>query len=298
MSRQSQQDMELPRCPPETIPDIHPILEYRASSQLKARYEEMKQVFQVPWMGVVTMAYAHYPTFYGTLWEGVRKLCASSAYVMASRQLRSFVEKSVVVLAPPPVEARLASAGYAPREIDDIRAVLEIFSHGNFPYLVLATIVRDLLEGGEMSTERKASKSVNRHAPDVDVPFVLMEPHHADAPTRAIYEDIKATLKLPFVNTDYRALARWPSYFAMAWGDLRHVVGTAPYEALVQEIHGRAVAAARGLPNPGRLTGVGLRAAAARDASLEEVLEVSRLFQWLLPGLVANVAYFRHQFRR
>ncbi|MBI1985188.1 MAG: hypothetical protein HYS64_00615 [Rhodospirillales bacterium] len=45
MSRQSQQDMELPRCPPETIPDIHPILEYRASSQLKARYEEMKRVF-------------------------------------------------------------------------------------------------------------------------------------------------------------------------------------------------------------------------------------------------------------
>ncbi len=298
MSRKTRQDMELPRCPPATVPDIHPVPEYRAGSQLRARYEEMKQVFQVPWMGVVTMAYAHYPTFYDTLWESVRKLCASSAYVMASRQLRSFVEKAVVDLAPPPVEARLASAGYAPREIDDIRAVLEIFSHGNFPYLVLATIVRDLLEGGEMSTERKASKSVNRHAPDVDVPFVLMEPHHADAPTRAIYEDIKATLKLPFVNTDYRALARWPSYFAMAWSDLEHVVGTAPYEALVQEIHGRTVAAARGLPNPGRLTGAALRAAAARDASLEEVLEVSRLFQWLLPGLVANVAYFRHQLRR
>jgi len=32
-----------------------------------------------------------------------------------------------------------------------------------------------------------------------------------------------------------------------------------------------------------------------RDAPLEEVLQMSRLFQWLLPGLVTNIAYFRAQ---
>ncbi len=31
------------------------------------------------------------------------------------------------------------------------------------------------------------------------------------------------------------------------------------------------------------------------DASLEEVTQVCRLFQWLLPGPIVNVAYFRHQ---
>jgi len=36
-----------------------------------------------------------------------------------------------------------------------------------------------------------------------------MEHHHVDEPTVAVYEDIKAVLKLPFVNTDYRAFARW-----------------------------------------------------------------------------------------
>lgn len=286
---------QLPRRAPESIPPIHPVPEYLAAGELKAQYEDMKNVFQVPWMGVVTMAYAHYPTFYDTLWDGARKLCGSCAYVKAFQQLRAFVENAVAALSPPPIAARLAATGYAPREIDDIRAMIEIFSHGNYPYLLLATLVRDLLEGGEMSSESKAPKFVNRHAPEVHVPLVLVESHHADAPTRAVYEDIKAALKLPFVNTDYRALARWPSYFASAWGDLRRVVGTASYEALVQEVHERAVTAARGLPNPGRLTGAALRAAAARDASLEEVLEVSRLFQWLLPGLVANVAFFRHQ---
>ena len=38
-----------------------------------------------------------------------------------------------------------------------------------------------------------------------------------------------------------------------------------------------------------------LRDAATSDASLEEVLSVVRLFQWLLPGLAVNVAFLRHQ---
>ena len=46
--------------------------------------------------------------------------------------------------------------------------------------------------------------------------------------------------------------------------------------------------------------GTGYRAladAAEADASRDEVLEMCRLFQWLLPGPVVNVAYFRHQLR-
>jgi len=49
------------------------------------------------------------------------------------------------------------------------------------------------------------------------------------------------------------------------------------------------------LPNPGNLTAEALRRAAETDAGPAEVLQVCRLFQWLLPGLITNVAYFRHQ---
>ncbi len=288
---------ELPRRAPEPIPAIHPLPEYRAEPDLKARYEDMKTVFQVPWMGVVTMAYAHYRGFYDALWVGLRPLCASAAFVEAFTGLRDFTEDAVAGLEPPPIAGRLAEAGYARREIDDIRAMVEVFSHGNFPYVVVAAITRYLLEGGEMSAATEAPAFAGRHAPEIEVPFLLMEAHHADAQTRAVYDDVKATLKLPFVNTDYRALARWPSYFAMAWADLRPVAGTEAHEALAGEVHDRAVEAARTLPTPGGLGPAALRAAAERDAPLAEVLEMCRLFQWLLPGLVTNVAFFRHQLK-
>jgi hypothetical protein len=259
---------ELPRRRPGSLPAIHPIPEYLADAGLKQRYEALKAIFQVPWMGVVTMAYAYYRSFYDTLWDGLMPLCASRAFVEAAEELRRFVEARITALEPPPIMARLTTIGYALREIDDIRAMVEVFSHGNFPYLLVATMTRHLLEGGEMSADRSGEVFAGRHAPELAVPFVLMEAHHADALTRALYEDVKATLKLPFVNTDYRALARWPSYFATAWGDLRKTVGTPAHEQLTQAIHDRSFEMARTLPNPGGLTSQALRAAAERDAPL------------------------------
>ncbi len=289
---------ELPRLRPDPLPAIHPLPEYLAEGRVKQRYRDMKAVFQVPWMGVVTMAYAHYPTFYDRFWESLRPLFASRAFVAAFQDLRSHTEDAVQALAPPPIAPRLRELGYAPQELDGIRAMIEVFSHGNFPYLLVATLARLLLEGGEMGTARAAPVFAGRHAPEAPKagrPFVLIEAHHADPPTRALYDDIKATLGLPFVNTDYRALARWPSYFHRAWVDLKGVVTGDSYEEIVQGVHDRAVAAVRGLPNPNDLTSAALQAAAEADAAREEVLEMCRLFQWLLPGLVVNLAYFRQQ---
>ena len=96
---------------------------------------------------------------------------------------------------------------------------------------------------------------------------------------------------------DYRALARWPSYFALAWADLRPRLQQDDYGVLVAEIHEAAVSTVRLLPNYGNLRGEALRATARSGASEGEVLSVVRLFQWLLPGLVANVAFFREQLR-
>jgi len=286
------------RLRPDPIPAVHPLPEYLATGRRAEWYADTKRVLQVPWMGVVTMAYTHYPTFFQELWRGLRPLCESRPFVDAFRDLRAFVEAETAGLNPTSLVGPLTDSGYAPREIDDIRGMNTVFSHGNQPYVVIAAVARHLLEAGDMMGGADAEPFEGRHAPDIRVPFLLMEPHHVDEPTRAVYDDIKATLKLPFVNTDYRAFARWPSYFALAWADLRETAGTPAHEAVCQACHDRvADLAARGLPNPGGLSASALRRAAEADAPLEEVVEMCRLFQWLLPGLITNVAYFRHQLR-
>jgi hypothetical protein len=287
----------LPRLKPNPIPPLHPVPEFLAEGELKARYEDMKAVFRVPWMGVVTMSFAHYRAFYDALWQGVRTLCASRDFTDACHRLRHLVEEKVSALGPPPLRKRLAQIGYAQRELQEIDESIEIFSEGNFPYLLLATLARLLLEGGELHTSDNVGIQTERASPRTAGKLVLMEYHHADASTRLVFDDVKTALGLPFLNTDYRALARWPSYFALAWADLGPRLQRDEYETLVAEIHEAAVSTVRSLPNYGNLRGEALRVTARSSGSEGEVLSVVRLFQWLLPALVVNIAFFRAQLR-
>ena len=288
----------LPRMRPDSMPAIHPLPEYLATGQIAQWYSETKEVLQVPWMGVVTMAFAHYPTFFGELWRGVGPICESTHFVHACRKLRDIAETRVLELHPAPLTARLIESGYAPREISAIKETHEIFSHGNQPYAIIATLARSLLESREIGTDREAEPFEGIHAPEFHIPFVLMEVHHADQQTRDLYDDIKTTLHLPFVNTDYRAFARWPSYFSLAWQDLKGKVDIPPHEEICGELHRELCTIVENiLPNPNRLDSATLQAAAAKDASVPEIREVCRLFQWLLPGLITNVAYLRSQLR-
>ena len=286
----------LERKPPHPVPPVHVQPEYLVSGQRARWYADMKNVLQVPWMGVVTMAFSHYPRFFEVLWDGLRPIAQSRPFVDACTELRAYTEARVLDLEPGPIVRRLQTLGYAPREIGQIRASIEVFSHGNFPYLLTATAARRLLEGLELGVSKDAPAYDGCHAPQVDVPFVLMESHHADHDTRALYQDIKTTLGLPFVNTDYRALARWPSYFALAWHDLKPAVNADQHAEICIAVHRRAdEITARSLPNPKGLTADVLRGAAERDGQYDEILQVARLFQWLLPGLVTNIAFFRAQ---
>lgn len=280
---------------PNPIPPINPVPEYLADGNLGAVYEDTKSTLQVPWMGVVTMAFAHYPNFYAALWGGLKPLAGSGEFVGACQDLRAHIEAAVGALEPQPLTETLADKSYAAREIADIRHLIDIFSHGNMPYLMIATAARLLLEGHQLAHAGASDPATGRHGPATDNRLTLIEPHHADMPTVKVFDDIKATLGLPFVNTDYRALARWPSYFSLAWADLcRHIL-TPEYEGIVLGAHEFATARMLDLPNPGGLTPDALLAAAERDGNAAEITEVVRLFQWLLPGLITNVAFFRAQ---
>ena len=90
----------------------------------------------------------------------------------------------------------------------------QVLSHGNVSYLMIATAARLLLEG--RTTRDGGSTTPFEGWPLTVNRLSLMEALHVDAPTAAVYDNTKATLGLLFVNSDCRAFARWPSYFALA----------------------------------------------------------------------------------
>ena len=112
---------------PIPLPTIRPLPEYLAEGQRTQWYEEVKATLQVPWMGVVTMAYAHYPCFFGTLWAGLKPLAQSRPFVEQAQQLRELVEMQVVALRPTGLRTTLGEVGYADRELEQIGAIIDVF---------------------------------------------------------------------------------------------------------------------------------------------------------------------------
>lgn len=284
---------ELSRLKPDPIPTIHPVPEYAADAVLTALYERTKIGFGVPWMGVVAMAFAHYRKFYDCLWQALEPVVATHAFADACKKLRFVAEKEGASFNPSAIGPKLTSLGYDHREIKEIKNCNEIFSSGNMPYILMATLARLLLEGHEW--EGKGPTQMHDSTVITPTKPVLIEPHHAEPNIIALYADIRQTLGLHFVNTDYRAFARWPSYFDPAWTELRLIILTEEYELAVNRVHDTAVSLLNRLPNMSKITPQQLIDCAEQDGKLSEILSTVRLFQWLLPGLAVNVAVLRHQ---
>lgn len=286
-----------PRKKPSPAPKIIVTPEYLAKGSLKKSYTNTKLAFNVPWMGVVAMAFAKYPFFYNSLWNYMQPLTKSIEFDNLCKRLVIISRKKAIELKPKPLKKNLIKIGYNNYEIKKINEVNQIFTTGNMPYLIMATIARIFLEEGEL-LNTKSFKENNRTSKKPKKNYLLLiEQHHANKNLKEIYNSIKSNLGLPFLNTDYRAFARWPSYFEMTWKSFLPALLSTKYEEKVLEIHNFIIKEALLLPNPKNVKSIQIINAAKKDKKIYEIKKVVQLFQWLLPGLITNVAFMKEQIK-
>src|ERR1700735_3960481 len=85
---------------PDPVPEVFPLPEYLAEGDRKEDYEDTKAVFQVPWMGVIAMAFSHYRKFYRTLWQSLRPAFQSAEFVATCKTLACRAEALAAELSP------------------------------------------------------------------------------------------------------------------------------------------------------------------------------------------------------
>tara|TARA_B100000686_G_C16638243_1_gene888514 strand:- start:96 stop:974 length:879 start_codon:yes stop_codon:yes gene_type:complete len=287
-----------PRKKPIPVPKITVTPEYLAKGKLKKSYTSTKLAFNVPWMGVVAMAFAKYPNFYYALWKYIHPLSKSIEFNNLCKKLVNISKRKAIELKPKSIIKDLKKIGYNNYEIKKIYKVNHIFIIGNMPYLIMATLARVLLEKGELLNRNSYNKNINNKISSNESYLLLMEQHHADNSLKEVFKSIKYNIGLPFINTDYRAFARWPSYFITAWKSLLPTLLSKKYEKNVLEIHNFIIKEVLSLPNPNKITSVQIITAAKKDKKINEIKKVVNLFQWLLPGLITNVAFMREQIKK
>ena len=286
--------MELKR--PEGDIKIRPVPEHRADEELSAVYRDLKATLGVPWVGVVVQAYAHYCPFFLEAWRQFRPTAGSAFFHDASNELKLLAWDEISSFAITPQRPALEAAGYADQEIVQIMQMLDLFDHGNPKYLILATAIRaSLVEG-----RRLGPTKLNDLVPELSVPIsqvgglpVMVEEHHTFGDLRLLYNDIKTTLNLPFVNSDYKAMARWPTYLKQAWELLKPRLSEPAYAQARQRLHARVVELMKDVPFPFLMDQGTARSLGMADGDIDELAKTAELFQWLLSGLMLNVSHFK-----
>jgi hypothetical protein len=282
---------------PRTIPPVRLVPEYQADGELLKVYPELKKDLGVPWVGVITQALAYYRPFFIEAWKQLQPSVQTHFFEKRCEQIR--LQSWDGVVSQLKVENQipiLQELGYKEREIKKIQDTIDVLDYGNPKYLVFATVVKyGLLEGkmGGQNPDDPYDLYPRSPVQAGDKPLLMVEEHHAAGELKEIYDDIKATLQLPFVNSDYKAQGRWPSYLRVAWSHLKPMVDNPEYVAIRKNIHDMAVDTARNLPYSYLLDRKGACSVGMQESEIDELIEVISLFQYLLSGLIVNVTHFK-----
>ncbi|TWT51559.1 halocarboxylic acid dehydrogenase DehI family protein [Allorhodopirellula solitaria] len=269
-----------------------PIAEHEATGEIERVYYEIKQSLRVTGVNLNFRTWAAYGEFLPLVWDVMRPNVETWAFESAADRLRSDAVRSVAELGPPAVRSHV-SLGES--QSFQIRAALDLYHYVNPKLLVFSSAVLLLLQGEEVgrATTQEADR-LPRGVPPTMYSMEMESEQPDDEHLMELYRDIKNSLSLRSINSDYRTLALWPDYLSAAWQALKPLVQTPMHQDAANQLRETALTLARGLPYPVSLD---LQAVKDAGAEIEEVVEITESFVQLLPGLILNMARLQLDWR-
>ena len=265
------------------------VAEYEARGEVERVYHEIKPTLRVSGVNLIFRTWASHAKFLPLMWDTVRPNLQTCRFEDAADQIRAEAARSAQTLGP--LTAR-SQASLGDSEAYQIRAALNLYHYVNPKLLVLPSAVKLSLEGETIGSDSSdAQPLIARGVPAKMYPMEMESENPDDVELQRLFGDIKETLSLPSINSDYRTLALWPHYLATVWGALKPIIQTDAYQHLVNSLREASRVQAQDLPFP-----IPLNRQAVTDAGedVDAVVEVTERFEQLLPGLIINIALCKH----
>lgn len=105
----------------------------------------------------------------------------------------------------------------------------------------------------------------------------LMEESEATGRVKALFEEIKATLQVPFVPNLFRALGKKPDQLEAIWAQVKGLYGSGCLDVKTKSLAALAVAAAQRSPYFVKIHSIALKRLGATDEEILELLNLAGL---------------------
>jgi hypothetical protein len=264
-----------------------PVAEHEADGDVERIYHEIKQTLRVTGINLNFRTWAGDEKFFVAMWEAVRPNAETRAFENAADRIRAEAVRAAATLGSVEAAARVH---LGESQLYQLRAALHLYHYINPKLLLLTSAVRLALEGERFEADHETHvnlERLERGEPEKMYPMEMVADEPDDPALRDLFDDIKRTLSLASINSDYRTLALWPEYLAAAWAGLKPIIARHAYRTAADELRQLARSLARTLPHP-----IPLSRQRVQDLGedAEAILETTATFEQLLPPLILNIA--------
>jgi hypothetical protein len=258
------------------------IRETEATGKIKSVYDDIMASLRVPFVDLAFRVLAQQPDFLEIAWQQLKPNVTTVYFEEQADEIRSrAVDATAGLGAPPRPEPAAADA-------------LKVFHYADAKLLLAICGLRAAVSGQYPALQTLLAAQKRQIPPGIPVSAGAIdeiEPGGADERVALIFDDIKATLNVDIVDSDYRALALWPDYLAWAWQTLKPLMASAEYGSLQLGLRRTAESAITAFPFRLELSPQTLRLCGMADRDVDDVRSTLDNFCERLSGRVANAAF-------
>lgn len=264
-----------------------PVKETEATGEIERVYHEIKQSMRVSGINLNFRTWASFDKFFPAMWDAMRPLVETRAFEDAADRIRAASVEMAEDLGA--LNAR-SQINLGESRQYQIKEALRLYHYINPKLLVFTSKVKQALEAESSSNADDISglELIERGVPARMYPMEMVAEEPDDERVAAIFEDIKETLSLSSINSDYRTLALWADYLEASWNAFKRFTQTDGYAQASNDLRELSRNLASNLPavslSEQQIEGLG------EDA--DEILKTTEKFEQLLPSLVLNISFF------
>jgi len=262
--------------------------ESQAEGRVGEILAEVRQALGAPYAGLVFRAYGAYPKFLEMFWSRVQPAVADAKFFALADRLRATAYTRVYsYFTVPDLCMRAEQMRLSPGARQELGTTVDLLYYYNPLQLLLSAVA---LQAFDKPIGRTPSAPAPATHPEFRVHPVLVDEAAATPRVARIYDEVKRTFGAPIVNTDFRALARFPDFLEDYWAVLRPLTESPIYSESLFGVQDAALGLAREFPAEVNLTKERLEKAGIDDDSIGAVVRATELFMKILSSSLLNLA--------
>jgi hypothetical protein len=265
------------------------IPESQAEGRVLEIYQEIKAALGVPHVNLLFQAYGAYPKFLDLHWQAMKPTLGTAEFFQFAERLRAEAyTRAHNYFAVPDFCEEVKEMQLSQGAREELTEIVELFHYNNPLLLLIVAAQMQALDEAPVAPRQSSGPAVH---PVFDQKPCSVPEERATERVKRVYEDIKRTLALNFINNDYRAFGRFPDFLEAYWEAMKPALALPIYSEHKRKLKESALNLATELPLAPQLSIEQMQEVGLEEQEITDIVRITEQFLDLISGLILNVCF-------